>query len=160
VVRDERTGHLFAGDTFGLSYRELDVDGRQSVFPTTSPSQFDPAALCRSVDRIVALGPEAVYVAHFGQVRDPARLAADLRRLVEAHAALGERCRGAGQARFRLLKEGVTALVLAERERRGWPLSERETLELFALDIDLNAQGLAAWLDAEEKRGRKSLGKD
>jgi hypothetical protein len=28
VLRDTRTGHVFAGDTFGLSYRELDRDGR------------------------------------------------------------------------------------------------------------------------------------
>ncbi|MGQ0510296.1 MAG: MBL fold metallo-hydrolase [Betaproteobacteria bacterium] len=149
VVRDGASGHLFAGDTFGLSYRELDVDGRQSAFPTTSPSQFDPVALHHSIDRMLALDPEAVYVAHFGQLRDIARLAADLQRLVEAHAALGERCRGAGGKRFPLLKEGVTALVLDERARQGWPVSEEKALEIFALDIELNAQGLDAWLGAK-----------
>lgn len=160
VVRDGRTGNLFAGDCFGLSYRELDVDGRQSVFPTTSPSQFDPEALAGTLDRILALAPAAVYVAHFGQVREVPRLAADLKRLVAAHAALGRAHRRAGAGRFRLLKEGVSALVLAERARQGWPLSERETLDLFALDIELNAQGLSAWLDAEEKKRAISLGND
>jgi len=38
VVQDSRTGHIFAGDTFGLSYRELDQDGRQFSFPTTRTS--------------------------------------------------------------------------------------------------------------------------
>jgi hydroxyacylglutathione hydrolase len=149
VVRDAATGHLFAGDSFGLSYRELDDGGRQFAFPTTSPSQFDPPALHRTVGRMLALAPGAVYVAHFGQLRDVARLGADLQRLIEAHAALGERCRGAGEQRFPLLKEGVTALVLAERARQGWPVSEEKALEIFALDIELNAQGLAAWLGAE-----------
>ncbi|MDW8467666.1 MAG: MBL fold metallo-hydrolase [Burkholderiales bacterium] len=160
VARDGRTGHLFAGDCFGLSYRELDVEGRQSVFPTTSPSQFDPEALSATLDRVLALAPEAVYVAHFGQLREVARLAADLKRLVAAHAALGRAHRRAGAERFRLLKEGVSALVLEERARQGWPLGERETLALFALDIELNAQGLAAWSDAEEKRRRICLGND
>lgn len=149
VVQDEATGHLFAGDSFGLSYRELDAGGRQFAFPTTSPSQFDPPALRRTLERMLALGPEAIYVAHFGQVRDVARLGADLLRLVEAHAVLGERCRGAGERRFPLLKEGVTALVLAERARQGWAVSEQQALEIFALDIELNAQGLDAWLGAE-----------
>lgn len=149
VVRDGATGHLFAGDTFGLSYRELDRDGRQFSFPTTSPSQFEPAALHRSIDRMLALRPAALYVAHFGRLTNPTALAADLRRLIDAHAELGERHRRAGAERKRLLLEGVTALVLAERERQGWRLSREKVLDLFALDIELNAQGLESWLDAE-----------
>ena len=43
--------------------------------------------------------------------------------------------------------QGITALVLAERERQQWRLSAEETLQVFALDIELNAQGIAAWLD-------------
>ncbi len=148
VMRDAASGHVFAGDTFGLSCRELDEDGRQFSFPTTSPSQFDPTALHRSIDRMLALGPAALYVTHFGQVRELARLAADLHRLIDAHAELGERHRRAGAARRRLLEEGITNLVLAERARRGWRLPEEKVLEVFALDIELNAQGLESWLDA------------
>ena len=149
AIRDSRTGHLFAGDTFGFSYRELDREGRQYIFPTTSPSQFDPPALRRSVERILSLGPEAVYVTHFGRLTDLGRLGADLHRLIEAHAALGERCRGAGAERKRLLKEGVSALVLEERARQGWLLPSEKLLEVLALDIELNAQGLESWLGAE-----------
>ena len=151
VLRDAQTGHVFAGDSFGLSYRELDQDGRQFSFPTTSPSQFDPAALHRSIDRMLSLGPGAIYVAHFGRLTDPLRLAGDLHRLIDAHVMLGERCRGAGKERKRLLKEGVSELVLAERERQKWRFPREKVLEVFALDIELNAQGLESWLDAEGK---------
>ncbi|MDA0276119.1 MAG: hypothetical protein O3A91_07150 [Proteobacteria bacterium] len=99
--RDTATGHLPAGDCFGLSYRELDDGGRQFAFPTTSPSQFDPPALQHTAGR----------------------------------------CRNDGEARFPTLKEGVTAGVLAERARQGWPVSEEKTLEIFALDIELNGAG-------------------
>ncbi|TAK38520.1 MAG: MBL fold metallo-hydrolase [Betaproteobacteria bacterium] len=148
AVHDSASGHLFVGDTFGLSYRELDLEGRQFVLPTTSPSQFDPPALHRSVDRVVALGPEAVYVAHFGPVREVARLAADLHRLIDAHAELGRRHGARGAERLQRLKDGVAQIVLAERARQGWRLPEEEMLALLALDIELNAQGLAAWIDA------------
>ncbi len=151
VVRDAQTGHIFAGDTFGLSYRELDQDGRQFSFPTTSPSQFEPPALHRSIDRMLALGPQALNVTHFGRLTNLTPLADDLHRLIDAHAALGERCRRFGTERKRLLKEGVSALVLAERERQGWRLPSEKVLEVFALDIELNAQGLESWLDAEGK---------
>jgi hydroxyacylglutathione hydrolase len=151
VVRDGATGHFFCGDSFGLSYRELDRDGRQFVFPTTSPSQFDPQALHRTIDRMLGFGPAALYLTHFGRLERPADLAADLHRLIDAHVALGERHRDAGAERKRLLREGITALVLAERERQGWRPSREEALELFALDIELNAQGLESWLDAERR---------
>jgi len=151
VVRDAKTGHVFAGDAFGLSYRELDQDGKQFSFPTTSPSQFDPAALHRSIDRMLALRPSAIYVTHFGQVTKLAGLGADLHRLIDAHAELGERHRRAGAERKRLLTEGVSALVLAEHERQGWRLPSEKVLEVFALDIELNAQGIESWLDSEGK---------
>ena len=148
VVRDTRTGHLFAGDSFGLSYRALDRDARAFCFPTTSPSQFDPVALERTIARMVALAPAAVYLAHFGRVSEVPRLAADLRRLVAAHAALGERCRAAGSARHACLVEGVRALVHEEAARQHWALSSVDLDAVFALDIELNAQGLGTWLDA------------
>jgi glyoxylase-like metal-dependent hydrolase (beta-lactamase superfamily II) len=129
VLRDTRTGRVFAGDTFGLSYRELDRDGLQFSFPTTSPSQFDPPALHRSIERIVSLRPAAIYVTHFGQLREVPRLAADLHRLIDAHAEL--------------------ALKYADSGR------ERHALEVFKLDIELNAQGLEAWLDSNS-RGREA----
>ena len=146
AVRDSASGHFFAGDTFGLSYRELDAGARQFSFPTTSPVQFDPAALHRSIERLMSFRPEALYVTHFGQVRDAPRLAADLHRLIDAHAELGEKYRSAGE-RHERLREGIAALVLAEHARQGWRLAPEEALRIFALDIELNAQGIAAWLD-------------
>ena len=151
VLRDAATGHFFAGDTFGISYRELDQDGRQFSFPTTSPSQFDPPALHRSIERMLSYGPGALYVTHFGRLTDLTALAADLHRLIDAHAELGERHRRAGAERKRLLTEGVRSLVLAERARQKWRLPSEKVLEVFALDIELNAQGLESWLDAEGK---------
>lgn len=155
VLRDTRTEHLFAGDTFGLSYRELDRDGRQFSFPTTSPSQFDPPALHRSIERMVSLAPEAIYVTHFGQVRDIPRLAADLHRLIDAHAHLALKYADSGPDRHANLTRGVRNLVRSEAVRQGWALPEKEALEVFKLDIELNAQGLEAWLDSNS-RGKEA----
>jgi hydroxyacylglutathione hydrolase len=151
VIRDSRTGHLFAGDTFGLSYRELDRDGRQFSFPTTSPSQFDPPALHRSIERMVSLGPQAIYATHFGQVRDIPRLAHDLHRLIDAHAELALRCADSGAQRHANLTRGVRDLVRAEAQRQQWKLLENDALEVFKFDIELNAQGLEAWLDSNTR---------
>ncbi len=150
-IVDERSGHVFAGDTFGLSYRELDVDGRPSIFPSTTPVQFDPPALHASIGRLLARRPGAVYVTHFGQVRDVQRCGEDLHRLIDAHAQLGLACERdgvEGERRAQRLREGVRALVLDEAQRQRWPLEREAMLALFDLDIRLNAAGLEAWLDA------------
>jgi hydroxyacylglutathione hydrolase len=155
VLRDARTGHIFAGDTFGLSYRELDRDGRQFSFPTTSPSQFDPPALHRSIERMLSLEPEAIYVTHFGQLREVRRLAGDLHRLIDAHAELALKYANSGAQRHGNLTRGVRDLVRAEAVRQGWSLPENDALEVFKLDIELNAQGLEAWLDSNS-RGKET----
>ena len=149
-VQDTRSGHLFTGDTFGISYRELDVDGRPMVFPSTTPVQFDPPALHRSVERLLALAPQAVYLTHFGRVGDVPRLGDDVHRLIDAHAAIGTTCRGlAGQARGDALRNGVRDLLIEECRRHGSTLPEARLLEILDHDIGLNADGLAAWLDSQ-----------
>jgi hydroxyacylglutathione hydrolase len=147
-IRDGRSGHIFAGDMFGLSYRELDVYGRQFVFPTTTPVQFDPAAMHASIDRLLALRPEAIYLTHYGQVRDVARLGADLHRLIDAHVEAALHHRGAGAERHARIKAELVGILHDEARRHGWRMAPDGLLRLMALDVELNAQGLVSWLDS------------
>lgn len=147
AVFDTRSGHVFAGDVFGLSYREMDQDGRQFTIPTTSPVQFDPAPYHRSVDLILALNPPAVYVTHYSQVRDIQEKGAVLHRLIDAHAELGLREKDAGAARPARLREGVKRIVLDEARRWGSTLTDERILDVYSNDVELNAQGLGYWLD-------------
>ena len=145
-LHDPRSGCLFTGDIFGLSFRELDVDGRPSVIPTTTPTQFEPAVMHASVDRILACQPRALYLTHFAQVTDVARLGADLHRLIDAHLAVAERERDAGPERGARILTGLWALMDAEAARQGWRLSADQWREVLRMDIELNAQGLDYWL--------------
>ena len=148
---DSRSGHIFAGDSFGLSYRELDDGGKQHVFPSSAPVQFDPEAFHRSLDTLTGYKPEAIYVTHFGQVRDIPRLAADMHRLVDAFAAIGLRYRDAGEERRALLEQAMAELVLAEASIQNWKLGRDELLALLGPDIELNAMGLESWLEARSR---------
>jgi hydroxyacylglutathione hydrolase len=149
-VFDTKSRHLFTGDTFGLSYRELDCNGRQFAVPTSSPTQFDPVAAHLSLDLILGLNPGAIYVTHYSQVRDIVRMGADMHRLIDAYVRLARRERDAGQARHERLKAGVTEIVLGEAQRYGWTLPREQVLAILEGDIELNAQGLAIWLDSLE----------
>ena len=147
-IVDAQSRHIFAGDTFGLSYREFDAGARQFVFPTSSPVQFDPAELHRSIDLLTQLAPPAIYVTHFGQVRDIPRLASDLHRLIDALAAIALRFCDAGSERNALIRDAVEALALEEARLQDWPVERARVLEVLGADIALNASGLECWLDA------------
>ncbi|HLU76630.1 MAG TPA: MBL fold metallo-hydrolase [Burkholderiales bacterium] len=149
VVHDARSGRVFAGDTFGLSYRELDEGDRQFLFPTTSPVQFEPEPYHRSVDLIASLAKDAVYLTHYSELRRPRERVQDLHRLIDAHAAIALRHAGTtGAERERRLYEGVCELLLTEARRYGTSLSDEEVMAVYGEDAALNAQGLAVWLDA------------
>lgn len=148
VIRDSRSGHFFTGDTFGLSYRHFDAGGRQFIIPTTSPSQFDAAALHRTVDMIAGYHPTALYLTHYAQVVDVPRLTADLHRLIDAHVAVAEHCRPLGEERQERIRAGLVELFLREAADQGWALQGEPMLKFLAMDIDLNAQGLDIWLDS------------
>ena len=150
-IVDSKTGHLFAGDTLGLSYRELDDGPRQYVFPSSSPVQFDPGEFHRSLELMMSYRPEAVYVTHFGQVRDIGRLSADLHRLIDALAAIGLRYRDAGGERRSLIRHAVEELVLEEARLQNWRLDRDRILEVLGADIELNAMGLESWLEASSR---------
>ena len=148
AIHDAASGHVFAGDTFGLSYPELDWQGRRFAFATSSPSQFDPAPYHRSLDLIAGRARGAVYVTHYGKVDDLEARLATLHRQVDALAALGRREADAGPARRERLWAGVKALLLDEVRRYGAPFTEAQVMAAYGQDVDLNADGLIAWLDS------------
>ncbi len=145
---DLKSDSVFVGDTFGLSYRELDDGERQAIFPATTPVQFDPPALRASIDRLLALQPQALFLTHYGRVHEVARLGARLRAMVDDFERLAIAHADAGPRRARLLREGVQAILLAEAREQGWPLAPDRVLVLFRDDVPLNASGLESWLDA------------
>ncbi|HQR53467.1 MAG TPA: MBL fold metallo-hydrolase [Burkholderiales bacterium] len=147
-VYDARSASFFTGDCFGISYRELDVGDEECIFPTTTPTQFDPVAAHATIDRLIGYAPSQMFLTHYSRVAHVPRLADDLHELIDAHAALAERARNAGAERDRLLEAGVRDLLLGHVSRHGCALDRDAVLDVIGMDIMLNAQGLAAWLDS------------
>jgi glyoxylase-like metal-dependent hydrolase (beta-lactamase superfamily II) len=150
TIVDRAHALAFTGDTFGLSYREFDVDGRAFVVPTTSPTQFDPAQLLASIDRICALEPESLYLTHYSRVTDIPRLAVSLRRQIEAMVAAAEAAANAvwpdqDECRRRIV-EAIRSLWIELARAHGVAKPERRIEEVLGLDLMLNADGLIAWL--------------
>lgn len=145
-IWDARSRSWFTGDTFGLSYRELDSARGAFILPTSSPVQFDPEPLKASIRRMLACQPSAMYLTHYGRVEGVERLAEDLLEQIDAMVAIGRQCDGRPD-RHRHLLAALRALYLERALAHGCALDQDAVAEVLAMDIELNAQGLACWLD-------------
>lgn len=149
AIWDERSRSWFTGDTFGLSYRAFDIDGRAWILPTSTPVQFDPEALRATVARLLAAEPLAMQVTHYGRIGgslgEVRRLAALMLEQVDEMVALAVSLRDAPD-RHAQLKAGLLDGYLARLRAHGHPAGD-EAAEWLALDAELNAQGLEVWLD-------------
>ena len=145
-IWDEASRAFFTGDTFGLSYRDFDTALGVWIMPTTTPVQFQPEALRRSIERMLAFAPAHMHLTHFGRVGDVPRLGALLLAQLDEVVAFA-RTTQPGPERHDLLVRGLEAIHLASLRAHGVTLADAHIRELLALDLELNAQGLAIWLD-------------
>ncbi|MBS1861682.1 MAG: MBL fold metallo-hydrolase [Actinobacteria bacterium] len=135
ALHDPASGDLFAGDALGIQHPAATV-----VRPTTPPSEFDLARALDSAERIRALGPERIWLTHFGRGQG------GVEELCAAAAAALRRWSERAEA---LLAEGAdeeAALVALREAAAEWeaamPGEARATVEATN-SVALNLAGIA-----------------
>lgn len=150
-IYDEKSNSFFTGDTFGVSYRELDVNGMEFVFPTTTPVQFDPDAAHASIDRIVRFNPEYAFLTHYSRISHLERHAESMHELIDAHVSIARNVQNytdsAATSRFDTIRAALQALLLQRIRSHGCTMPEEDITNLLYSDIRLNTLGLEHWLD-------------
>lgn len=146
VVWDARSRGLFCGDSFGVSYPELNDGSQRFIFPPTTPVQFDPIAWHNTLDRLSRFNADYVYLTHYGRHGQVSDFASELHKQIDAYVELTERMSntpdaGPGELAEKLMQHSQYALLL--RETRVPPELVRRLLQG---DMELNAQGLIHWL--------------
>ena len=146
---DPASRGVFTGDSFGVSYRELDTAAGEFIFPTSTPASFDPAEAHKSVDRIMACNPERLYLTHYGRVTDLARLAADMHAGIDAYVeiALAQRDNDDPLPAMQSVMYDYLSTRLTAHGYKGDDSTMRSVREI---DVVLNAQGLVSWLQRQQ----------
>jgi glyoxylase-like metal-dependent hydrolase (beta-lactamase superfamily II) len=145
AVIDAAHHSVFPGDTFGISYRALDTQRGAFIFPTTTPTQFDPEQHLASIDRMLSYHPEAMYLMHFSRVTDVAPLATSLKEQIAAHAAIA-RAHATDTDPAAGIQADLLAMWLKLARQHGVTLSDAGVRQVLAGDLELNTQGLVAYL--------------
>jgi hypothetical protein len=115
------------------------------MLPTTTPVQFDPQALQRTIDRLLAYRPRRIVQTHFGPVSDVERLGRDLHDSVDALVAIARR-HAAAPDRSRRIREEMFEYFNTRLDAHGYEGDIARRHALLDDDVDLNAQGLEVWL--------------
>jgi len=149
-IVDSRHRNLFTGDTFGLSYREFDTAQGNFGVPTTTPSQFDPVQLTASIDRLMATEPRAAYLMHYSRVTGLPAIAASLKTQISQFAAMAL-AHADGLDPYAAIYGDMRALWILLAQHHGVPDPAARVDEYLAKDIDLNTQGLIAWLQRQRR---------
>ena len=142
---DRDRGEIFAGDSFGISYRELDSAVGEFIFPTTSPSQFDPEQLHSSIDRIMAFKPTSIYLTHYSRVGQPDKLARDLHADIDAFVGMASSV-VEGPNRVERLGTRLFDYLSTRLDAQGVTADVAQRHAVLDGDVALNAAGLVAWL--------------
>ena len=153
-IYDEKSNAFFTGDTFGVSYRELDVAGMEFVFPTTTPVQFDPEAAHSSIERIMRFNPGHAFLTHYSRIEHLEHHAQSMHALIDAFVEIARSANPKtngqnGNSRFNTISEAIRSTLLQQLKAHGCNLSDEDIAGLLHSDIKLNTQGLEYWLDHE-----------
>ncbi len=149
-IVDHDARAVFAGDTFGISYRDFDTRRGAFIFPATTPTHFDPAQAHDSIDRILSYAPEAIYLTHYSRVTELERLAEDLHCDLVAFVEIATRSAGEKNPLL-AIKRMMRAYLGARLDEHGFIEDAAYRNDLLGMDIDLNAQGLLHWLGRRKK---------
>ena len=153
VVDDPATDAVFTGDAFGVVYPALQR-GVRFALASTSPTDFDPDEARRSIDKILSLGERGACLTHYDEVRDLEEVAGQLRGWIDrseawlAEAARSDEPVAAITVR---IEEQLRRAIAEDSSKRGLSL-DAAGWQVLALDIALNAQGIAFVADKKRRR--------
>ena len=150
-LHDPQSRGVFTGDSFGISYRDLDTENGEFIFPTTTPPHFEPTEAHKAVDRIMAQDPERLYLTHYSVVTDVERLANDMHECIDGFVAIARKHRDRDD-RQALIRDDLFDFVSERLTAHGYDKGREAMWSLLQHDMNLNAQGLDAWLSWLERQ--------
>jgi glyoxylase-like metal-dependent hydrolase (beta-lactamase superfamily II) len=144
-IYDSGTNGIFTGDALGLAYPLLQTGSDLFVFPSSTPTDFDPDKYAEGIDAILSTGAELTFLTHFGlltQIKRAAEMMKDylhiMRNTIEE--ALNREMEGDMLEKF--CRRVISDFLRSEVEKRGLTYSS-EIENFLKMDIMINSMGIA-----------------
>ena len=142
-IWDKATKSMFTGDTFGISYRDLDHQDELYILPSTSPVQFDPEALIQSINRIMEFKPERVCLTHFSAIKPTKKVTNKLIKSIHFVSNLAIKYADKNDSESIIYKKMMDYFLEGLNEI-GFQNNDYAK-DRLSLDVLINTQGLIYW---------------
>ncbi|MEM7181899.1 MAG: MBL fold metallo-hydrolase [Spirochaetota bacterium] len=157
VIYDSHSQGIFSGDSFGLGYPALQMGSFPFLFPSTSPTDFDPDEAMITFDKVAKMQPKSIFLTHFGEWTKVSLGISQLRDGISAMQRILETAVSSQLSDDNLIGiclQGVNEFMKREVDKRDIELSE-DDWKMIKMDIRLNAMGIAH--TAKKIRKKKNL---
>ena len=145
-IYDKLSKSIFTGDTFGIAYPQLTTKQGRLIFAATTPVQFDPGSMLQSIERLMSLEPETMYLTHFGDITPSHEIVEQLKRSVRKFANIALDAQQITENRVDHIQQKLSEYLLDVVEEMGAEYPRDFYAKNIAFDCKLNAQGLDFWL--------------
>jgi hypothetical protein len=115
--------------------------------------QFDPGEAHKTLHRLMSYKPERAFLTHFSCVQAPAALAPQLHRDLEEYVKIAGECRDEPDPET-AIRAALRDWTFARLDVHGVDPDPAFRDEVLAMDLSLNAQGLAFWLANQAREGK------
>jgi glyoxylase-like metal-dependent hydrolase (beta-lactamase superfamily II) len=154
VVFDSLSNGIFTGDSFGIGYPLTQKGKAPFLFPSTTPTDFDPIEAKVSVQKILSTGADKAYLTHFGvweYMKEGAKQLISGLNYMEEVLLLAQNPEISDESLDAFVQNKVSLYLQKEVHNRGLPESVFQYLDL---DIEINAMGISF----AARRARKKQG--
>ena len=152
AIHDSGTNGLFTGDTAGIYYRELDDENFNLIMPSTSPSQFDPEAMLKSLQLFSDLQAQSIFFGHYGHNDNPKEVYEQVRYWLPIFMAEAEKAMAkplSFEGRVQETTNSLMAIVSDYLLSKGIT-KDHPVFEILSLDLSVSSMGLIDYLTKKQ----------
>ncbi len=145
-IRDTKSKSIFTGDTFGISYSEMDTVNGAFAFISSTPSQFNPNEAQNSIRRIMNSNASMVFLTHYSKLTNIQDTGNSLLQMVDDYVKIAEL--NANKVDInKNIEKSLKELLFQRARDHDVAMSNIDLNDILKFDIKLNANGLVTWLE-------------
>ncbi|OMP66969.1 MBL fold metallo-hydrolase [Domibacillus epiphyticus] len=139
-IYDEKSNGIFTGDTAGIRYAQLADEGEAFYLPTTSPNQFNPDEMKKSIKTMMSYHPDRIYFGHYGMSDEPEEAMAMVLEWLDFFMDTAENTESVEELSETLLEKIKQFLT-----KKEIPL-HHPVYDILKVDMDICSQGIMLYL--------------
>ncbi|MFJ7736489.1 MBL fold metallo-hydrolase [Lysinibacillus sp. NPDC097287] len=149
------TNGMFVGDTTGVRYPEMDGEAVDLIIPSTSPNQYDPETMEKSIQFYESMNVAELYFGHYGAYQNPKEAYRQVRYWTPLFLAAGEKALASAESfeeQTILLDEQLKVMIHHYLHEQGID-DNHPVYDVIPFDTLVSAMGILDYL-MKTKKGK------